>query len=88
MVEKEILISNATGLHARPASDFILEAKKFQSAVTIQKKGEGVPLNGKSIMKVLSLGVVQGDTVILTASGADEEACLKALVSELENQKD
>jgi phosphocarrier protein len=87
MIEKDILISNPTGLHARPASDFILEAKKYQSTVTIAKKGEP-SVNGKSIMKILSLGIVQGDSVHLCVNGPDEAKCFAAIEQLLAKAKD
>ena len=77
MIEKDILISNPTGLHARPASDFILEAKKYQSTVTIAKKGEP-SVNGKSIMKILHLCV----------NGPDEAKCFAAIEQLLAKAKD
>ena len=88
MISEEIVIRNPSGLHARPASDFILLAKTFQSQVTLQKKGEGAPVNAKSVMKVLSLGLVQGDCAVLSVSGPDEEVAFKALSGKLVNSQD
>jgi phosphocarrier protein HPr len=88
MKKEEITITNPSGLHARPASDFILLAKTFESRVSLQKKGEGEPVNGKSIMKVLTLGIVQGDSVILTVEGNDEEKAFPALKEKLTHAQD
>lgn len=46
MTKKQVEIVNKTGLHARPASDFVLEAKKYESKITICREN-GVPVNGK-----------------------------------------
>ncbi len=82
MVKREVEIINKTGLHARPASDFVLNAKKFESKITVCKEG-GEPVNAKSIVRLLAEGIGQGDKIEITAAGEDEaEAldCLAALV--------
>lgn len=87
MLSAEILIGNPNGLHARPASDFILLAKTFQSQVTLQRVGEATPVNAKSIMKLLALAIVQGDHVILSVNGPDEEKAFAALKETLEKKE-
>lgn len=84
MVEKEVTIINASGLHARPASDFVLKAKEYESKVTICKEG-GAPVNAKSVVRLLAEGIGQGTKIIISAEGTDEEAALKALVEMAEN---
>lgn len=84
MVEKEVTIINASGLHARPASDFVLKAKEYESKVTICKEG-GAPVNAKSVVRLLAEGIGQGTKITISAEGADEEAALKALVEMAEN---
>ena len=49
MTKKQVEIVNKTGLHARPASDFVLEAKKYESKITICREN-GVPVNAKSVL--------------------------------------
>jgi phosphocarrier protein len=84
MVKKEVVIINKTGLHARPASDFVLAAKKFESKITICKEG-GEPVNAKSVMRILAEGIGQGTKIEITADGVDEEAALDALTALVES---
>lgn len=84
MVKKEVVIINKTGLHARPASDFVLAAKKFESKITICKEG-GEPVNAKSVMRILAEGIGQGTKIEIIADGADEEAALDELVALVES---
>ena len=64
-------------LHARPATFFIQKANTYKSTITIEKDDKRV--NAKSLLGVLSLGIVKGTTVTLTADGADEEAAIDGL---------
>lgn len=84
MVNRQVEIINKTGLHARPASDFVLAAKKFESRITICKKG-GEPVNAKSVVRLLAECIGQGTKVELTADGADEVAALDTLVALIES---
>jgi len=84
MYSRTTTIINRTGLHARPASDFISAAEEFSSEICIQKPG-GQKLNAKSIVMVLFGGFKQGDTVIISAEGEDEQASVDALVSLIES---
>lgn len=82
MVSKETTIVNATGLHARPASVFVTEAKKYQSSVTIQDVDKGsAPVNAKSIMMILAAGMASGTKVKIACDGPDEQQALDALVA-------
>ncbi len=81
MTNVEVVLKNATGLHARPASQFIQEANKFKSDVSVIK--EGNKFNAKSIMAILSMGAGKGTKLVIEAEGEDEKeavAALKALV--------
>ena len=73
MVNRQVEIINKTGLHARPASDFVLAAKKFESRITICKEG-GEPINAKSMMRLLAECIGQGTVVEIAADGADERS--------------
>ena len=84
MVKKEVVIINKTGLHARPASDFVLTAKKFESKITICKE-DGAAVNAKSVIKILAEGIGQGTKVEICADGTDEEAALNELVALIES---
>lgn len=79
MREIQVKILNKTGLHARPASQLVELAKQFQSTVQIIK-GD-VTANAKSIIKVLTCNVTQGDEVLLRADGPDEDQAIEALAA-------
>ena len=78
MYQKEITIKNESGLHARPASEFVNLAGTFRSRIELQRAGEEV-CNAKSIIMLLSLGLAQGERAILTACGEDEKEAVEAL---------
>lgn len=82
MVSKQTSIINATGLHARPASVFVTEAKKYQCNVTIKNVDkDSAPVNAKSIMMILAQGMACGVPIEIAADGDDEREAVKALVS-------
>ena len=83
MVTRSITIHNSVGLHARPATYFIQEANKYKSSISVKKDQRKV--NAKSLLGVLSLGVVQGMTVELEAEGADETEAIEGLSHLIEN---
>ena len=78
MFMKETVVSNQVGLHARPATFFIQKANEFKSSIWVEKDERRV--NAKSLLGVLSLGIVKGTTIHLLADGPDEEAAVNALV--------
>ncbi|KXS47228.1 phosphocarrier protein HPr [Halanaerobium sp.] len=75
--EKKVTIVNETGLHARPASQFVKKAGKFKSDIKIVFEDKEV--NAKSIMGVMSLGIGQGKEITLKADGEDEKKALDSL---------
>ena len=77
MIRKVLEVNNKEGLRARAAAIFVQTASKFQSLIIIEKGNKKI--NAKSIMGVLSLGVVQGENIHISADGADEKEALKAL---------
>ena len=89
MVSKQTSIINATGLHARPASVFVTEAKKYQCNVTIKQCNvtiknvdkDSAPVNAKSIMMILAAGLGTGTKVEVACEGVDEQAALDALIA-------
>lgn len=82
MVSKQTTIINATGLHARPASQFVSEAKKHACAVTIKNVDKGTaPVNAKSIMMILAAGLGTGTTIEIACNGEGEQEALDALVA-------
>ena len=84
MVTKEVVINNQVGLHARPATFFIQKANEFKSSIWIEKEDRRV--NAKSLLGVLSLGIVCGTTINIIADGIDEAQAVEVL-SELVNSK-
>ena len=80
MISKEVVINNQVGLHARPATFFIQKANEFKSSIWIEKDDRRV--NAKSLLGVLSLGIVKGASVKILADGVDESAAI-ATLSEL-----
>ena len=86
MYSRKVTIQNRTGLHARPASDFIACASKFKSKITIKRVGEEDDANAKSIVMLLSLALAQGTEVEITAKGEDEVEAVDALVALIETK--
>ncbi len=78
MISRDIVISNASGLHARPATFFIQKANSYKSSIWIEKEDRKV--NAKSLLGVLSLGIAKGMTITLIADGPDENAAITGLV--------
>jgi phosphotransferase system HPr (HPr) family protein len=86
MAEATIQVKNKVGLHARPAALFVQTANKFQSKVKVKNlttKGEFV--DAKSIIMVLTLGVMKDHEVLIQTDGADSDTTLDALKSLIEN---
>ena len=77
MIQREAMIVNPLGVHARPAAEFVKTAGRFSSAIEI-RRGD-VSVNGKSIMGVMMLAAEQGATIVITANGDDAEAAIEAL---------
>jgi phosphoenolpyruvate-protein phosphotransferase/dihydroxyacetone kinase phosphotransfer subunit len=73
----QLTLTNPTGLHARPASLFVQTAARYQA--NIRAAGRGKEADASSIFGVLSLGMRQGDTITIRASGKDAEAAIEAL---------
>ncbi len=75
-----LTIHNRWGLHARPAAQFVSTASRFQSQIYLQNLTRGSDLvRGDSINQVATLGVRQGQELLITATGVDAEAALSAL---------
>ena len=81
MTEATTTIENKTGIHARPASVFVQKASSFKSKVQLKAKGKTV--DAKSILMIMSMGLVKGTEVTICADGPDEKdavAQLKAMI--------
>jgi len=74
---KELVIQNKLGLHARPAAMFVKIANRFRAEIWVEKDGEQV--NGKSIMGLMMLAAGQGSKLQVTAEGDGAEAALLEL---------
>ena len=77
MTEATTTIENKTGIHARPASLFVQTASKFKSKVQIKAKGKIV--DAKSILMIMSMGLVKGTEITISADGEDEADAVKTL---------
>ena len=79
MISRDIVINNASGLHARPATFFIQKANSFPCSIWIEKDDRKV--NAKSLLGVLSMGIAKGMSVTLVADGQGEEDAIQGLVA-------
>ena len=77
MLQKEFIINNKLGLHARPAALFVKVSNRFQSEIWVEKDDEQV--NGKSIMGLMMLAAGQGSRVVVTAKGEDAEQAIEGI---------
>jgi phosphocarrier protein HPr len=78
MINREVTIINRAGLHTRPAASLVKTAARFQAEFYIEK--DGMEINGKSIIGVMTLAAEQGSVLGLRFDGADEEAACNAIV--------
>ena len=86
MYKKRTTIKNKTGLHARPASEFIAMASKFSSRITIKKLSEDEDANAKAIVMLLALGLAQGEEVEIVAKGDDEVEAVDSLIALIDSK--
>jgi phosphocarrier protein HPr len=85
--ERTAVVASRTGLHARPAAVFVKAAGEQPVKVTI-RKADGDPVDASSILSIMTLGVEQGDEVVLSAEGAKADQALDTLVTLLERELD
>ncbi len=79
MYVKEVVVQNKIGLHARPATFFIQKANEFKASIWVEKEERRA--NAKSLLGVLSLGIIGGTSIKIIADGPDEEDAVKSLVN-------
>ena len=79
MYEKEVIVQNQVGLHARPATFFIQKANEFRSNIWVEKDERRV--SAKSLLGVLSLGITRGTNIKIVADGTDEASAVEALAA-------
>lgn len=77
MFTKEIIVRCESGLHNRQATYFVQKANEFNSSIWIES--ENRKMNAKSLLGIMSLGIVTGATVTISASGPDAEEAVSAL---------
>ncbi|MEE1056742.1 MAG: HPr family phosphocarrier protein [Acutalibacteraceae bacterium] len=83
MYVKEVEVQNQVGLHARPATFFIQKANEYKASIWVEKDERRV--NAKSLLGVLSLGIVGGTTIKIIADGSDEADAVEGLVQLVES---
>lgn len=83
MYVKDVTVQNQVGLHARPATFFIQKANEFKSSIWVEKEERRV--NAKSLLGVLSLGIMGGTSIRIIAGGPDEETAVDELVKLVES---
>ena len=77
MYSKEVVVRCESGLHNKQATFFVQKANEFESSIWLESGNR--KMNAKSLLGIMSLGIISGSTVILSAIGADEEAAVTAL---------
>jgi len=80
MAQRQVIVGSRIGLHARPAALFVKAATEQPVRITI-RKGDGQPVDARSILRVLALGAKNGDTVVLEADGEGALEALEAVAS-------
>ena len=83
MFVKDVMVQNQVGLHARPATFFIQKANEFKSSIWLEKEARRV--NAKSLLGILSLGIVGGTQIRVIADGPDEQEAVEGLVELVES---
>ena len=77
MVSKEIVVRCESGLHNKQATYFVQKANEFEASIWVESGNR--KMNAKSLLGIMSLGIITGATVTLSASGSDAEAAVNAL---------
>ena len=86
MASKTVTMTNPTGLHTRPGGIFVAKAKEYESDVFVENDGKKV--NGKSLLKLLSIGIKNGSEITVYAEGADADKAVEVLGDLLANIRD
>ena len=82
-IERDVLVTNDLGLHARPASKLAQAASRFDADIELKK--DGICANAKSILGLLTLACPKGTVLTLSAEGADAEIAVVELAQLFEN---
>lgn len=86
MFQKKTIIRNESGLHARPASEFVKCANKFESKILIGRTNGEEPTNAKSIVMLLMLALCKDTEVVIQADGPDEQIAVETLVALIDSR--
>jgi phosphocarrier protein len=78
MIEQTVIIKNKAGLHTRPAATVVKMAAKYKCEFFISR--DGMNINGKSIIGVMTLAAEEGSELLLTFNGEDEEAAAQEII--------
>lgn len=82
MFSKEVVVRCESGLHNRQATYFVQKANEFESSIWLES--ENRKMNAKSLLGIMSLGIVTGAVVTLSAAGSDEQDAVEALAALLQ----
>ena len=85
MYEKKMYIRNNIGLHSKVSANFAKKAKEFKSFIWLSKEENSI--NAKNLLEILSLGIINGDMIKISADGVDEEQAVETLVEFLSKIK-
>ena len=77
MFNKEVVVRCESGLHNRQATYFVQKANEFESSIWVESGSR--KMNAKSLLGIMSLGIVTGSSIMLSAAGPDAEAAVNAL---------
>ena len=77
MYSKEVVVRCESGLHNKQATYFVQKANEYESSIWLESGNR--KMNAKSLLGIMSLGIISGSTVTLSAVGSDEETAVAAL---------
>lgn len=83
MISKKVTVTNQVGLHARPATFFIQKANEFKASIWVEKEERRV--NAKSLLGILSMGIVKDTEITIIADGSDEQLAVDELANMVTN---
>ena len=82
MCIKEVVVRCESGLHNRQATYFVQKANEFESSIWLESGSR--KMNAKSLLGIMSMGIITGAVVTLSADGTDAEAAVNALETMLQ----
>lgn len=85
-IQRNVVVRNRSGLHARPAAEFVKLASRFRADIVVRKAD--VEVSGKSILGVMMLAAEYGSELTIRASGEDAEEAIRQLAELIENTTD